>query len=411
MAITIQNYEWNLTGRGDFIPYLASDYPQAGNDLSIFVGGFGNNIEIPPFVMETQFVVIEQFGSKPGVLCQTNLTNSLSYTTGTITSVGTAVTGIGTAFTVDMLGGTITSNGGQVRNIVAFTNATSITIDVAFAPDIGVADNFVISYGVGLTTTKPRTYSEGNCTSAATTVTATGLTGAGFTADMIGGTISITDVSGNIFLRNITARPTPTTLTIDAVLNVPGVSLYVINYTVSEIDLTSWIPNGFVQIVVNTTGYYQDPQNTWQNGISGDASPYPASLADVPKSYELKPSIYILPEQTWDFRYTMMNDLSGYVAARAAYTPSLSTVIPASTNLARCQVQYYLFDGPDSLICHQLLELGIPINVENVEWYKKMLLKERGLDTDTWEHYLEVSVAYRDREKKYDELYGRTRKG
>jgi hypothetical protein len=74
-------------------------------------------------------------------------------------------------------------------------------------------------------------------------------------------------------------------------------------------------------------------------------------------------------------------------------------------------VYYYLFDGPDSLICHQLLELGIPINVDNVEWYKKMLLKERGLDTDTWEHYLQVSMAYREREAKHEELYGRTRKG
>jgi len=107
----------------------------------------------------------------------------------------------------------------------------------------------------------------------------------------------------------------------------------------------------------------------------------------------------------------MMNDLAGYVAARTAYTPTLSTTIPATTTLAQCYVQYYLFDGADSLICQQLLELGIAITVENVEWYKKMLLKERGLDTDTWEHYLQVSLAYREREMKNDKLYGRTRKG
>jgi len=404
MAITIQNYEWTLRGAGDFITYNPASYPTVANDISIFVDGFGNNIEIPPFVSEDQFVVIENFGSTPGVLCQTNLVNNITYTTGTITSVGTAVTGIGTAFTADMLGGTITSNGGQVRNIVGFTNATSITVDVAFAPDIGVADTFSVSYGVGLTTTKPRTFSGGLVSSVATTVT--GTLGATFTLDMVGGTITI---NGNT--RNILARPTPTTLTIDVVLNLAATSNYIINYSTTEIDLTSWIPNGFVQIVVNTTGYYQDPQNTWQKGISGDAAPYPATLNDIPGSYELKPNIYILPEQTWDFRYTMMNDLSGYVANRAAYTPSLSTTIPNTTILAQCQVYYYLFDGPDSLICHQLLELGIPINVENVEWYKKMLLKERGLDTDTWEHYLQVSMAYREREAKHEELYGRTRKG
>ena len=348
MSITIQNYEWSLTGAGDFIPFNANSYPTAGNDTSIFIGGFGNNIEIPPFVTETQFVVIDKFGSTPGVLCQTNLTNNLTDTTGTITSVGTAVTGIGTAFTVDMLGGTITS-GGQTRNIVGFTNATSITIDVAFAPDIGVAAAFSISFGVGRTTTKARVFQNAAFTTAGTTVT--GGAGAAFTNDMIGGTITINGIVGAI-----TAIPTPTTLTIAVAvfgaIVIP--SFGTINYTVTEIDLTSWIPNGFVQIVVNTTGYYQDPQNTWQNGISGDAAPYPASLNDV---------------------------------------------------------QYYLFDGADSLICQQLLELGIVITVENVEWYKKMLLKERGLDTDTWEHYLQVSLAYRERELKNDKLYGRTRKG
>jgi len=405
MSITIQNYEWSLTGAGDFIPFNANSYPVAGNDTSIFVGGFGNNIEIPPFVSETQFVVIDKFGSTPGILCQTNLVNNLTETTGTITSVGTAVTGVGTAFTLSMLGGTITS-GGQTRNIVAFISATSITIDTAFAPDIAVAAAFSISYGVGRITTKSRVYYSGLVTVATTTVT--GSLGATFTNDMIGGTITINGIVGTI-----TAIPTPTTLTIAAAvfgtLTVP--SQYVINYTVNEIDLTSWVPNGFVQIVVNTTGYYQDPQNTWQNGISGDAAPYPASLNDVPGAFALKPSIYILPEQTWDLRYTMMNDLAGYVAARTAYTPTLSTTIPITTTLARCYVQYYLFDGADSLIYQQLLELGIVITVDNVEWYKKMLLKERGLDTDTWEHYLQVSLAYRERELKNDKLYGRTRKG
>ena len=67
-----------------------------------------------------------------------------------------------------------------------------------------------------------------------------------------------------------------TTLTIDVALTATTTANYIINYSVTEIDLTSWIPNGFVQIVVNTTGYYQDPQNTWQKGISGDAATIPS---------------------------------------------------------------------------------------------------------------------------------------
>lgn len=242
MAITIQNYEWRLTGQG---AYVATDYPSAGNDLSLFISPFGNRIEIPPFVREDEFVVISHFGSTPGVLADP-----------------------------------------------------------------------VLAGGV----------------------------------------------------------------------------------------LSNWIPNGFLQIVINTTGYYQDPQNTWEYGISGDAAPYPLGLTDIPAHYILTPPIYVLPEQTWDFRYTMMNDLQGYAAA------AVVTSIPVTTLIAQCHVQYYLFNGPDALICHQLLQLGIPITVDNVEWYKKMLLQQRGLDTDTWEHYLKVSEAFRDIEKKREKYGRRTRK-
>ncbi|HCX20916.1 MAG TPA: hypothetical protein DHN29_03315, partial [Cytophagales bacterium] len=64
MAITIQNYEWRLNGQG---AYVATDYPSAGNDISLFISPFGNRIEIPPFVKEDEFVVIDKFGSTPGV--------------------------------------------------------------------------------------------------------------------------------------------------------------------------------------------------------------------------------------------------------------------------------------------------------------------------------------------------------
>ena len=251
MAITYQNYEWTLKGQSATVAADPADFPPAAVETSIFVGGFGNNIEIPPFVTEDQFVVIERFGSTGGVLAQP---------------------------------------------------------------------------------------------------------------------------------------------------------------TVSSASLTNFVPNGFIQIVINTTGYYQDPQNTWQHGISGDAAPYPFGTTDIPPSYVLDPPVYVLPEQTWDIRYTMMNNLPQFIRDWNAANSPDTLKIPPSTTIARCHVQYHLFDGPDSLICHQLLELGIPINVANVEWYRRILLKSRGLDTATWEHYLEVSQAYRDREKKYEELYGRTRK-
>ena len=76
-------YEWTLTGNG-----VASsvNYPVAGQSFSIFSSGFGalsltrpggtaiqSNTQIGekliPFVNEEQFVVIDHFGSTPGVTC------------------------------------------------------------------------------------------------------------------------------------------------------------------------------------------------------------------------------------------------------------------------------------------------------------------------------------------------------
>lgn len=243
MGIRVQNYEWTLRGNGT---YVATDYPQAHIQNSIFIGDFGNRIEIPPCVRETEFVVIHQFGCTEGVLAKPSVTAN---------------------------------------------------------------------------------------------------------------------------------------------------------------RLLSWKPNGFMQIVINTTGYYQDPQNTFSGGISGTAAPYPWTITDVPPHYELLPPIYILPEQTWDFRFTMLNDLRDYCATAGI------TEIPETTILAQCFVQYHLFDGPDALICHQLLEMGIPITVDNVEWYKRILLRSRGLDTQTWEYYLSAMQAYREIDEYHEKYGSRTRKG
>ena len=64
----------------------------------------------------------------------------------------------------------------------------------------------------------------------------------------------------------------------------------------------------FVNIVIDTTNYYQDPQNVWASGVSGTASPYPRATKEMPY-YDLWPPIYVLPHQTVDIRYTMFNDI------------------------------------------------------------------------------------------------------
>ena len=55
--------------------------------------------------------------------------------------------------------------------------------------------------------------------------------------------------------------------------------------------------------------------------------------------------------------------------------------------------------------------MGIPITVDNVEWYKRILLRSRGLDTQTWEYYLSAMQAYREIDEYHEKYGSRTRKG
>jgi len=154
-------------------------------------------------------------------------------------------------------------------------------------------------------------------------------------------------------------------------------------------NATAWRPNGFVQIVVDTTHYYQNPENIKSWGVSGDASPFPKDITSN-YGYLLEPNIYIKPFQTWDVRYVMLNE-----------QPSAWSV---TKPVAEVFVQYWLFSGSDALICEQLLKLGIEITVDTVEWYRSQLLLARGLDTSSWEWYLAVSTKYWKEQREAEKM-------
>jgi len=115
-------------------------------------------------------------------------------------------------------------------------------------------------------------------------------------------------------------------------------------------------PLAYTQIVINTTEYFLDPDNIANSGVPGAASPYPRSVNFQP-SFNLHPTVYVLPGQTFDVRYTHFNSSAGYAAGDN-----------------QCFVKYTLYDGPDSLIANKLLEMGITVNPGNVDWYKRSLL-------------------------------------
>ena len=123
-----------------------------------------------------------------------------------------------------------------------------------------------------------------------------------------------------------------------------------------------------IQIRINTTDYFQNPDVTDQVGIPGLASPYPRGSASTAagtdnllKSFDLYPDVYVLPGQTWQILYTTRDGVGS----------------SASTDVVAAFVKYTLYDGPDALIANKLLELGVTINPNNVDWYKRSLIEQQ----------------------------------
>jgi len=130
---------------------------------------------------------------------------------------------------------------------------------------------------------------------------------------------------------------------------------------------------GAVQVRINTTDYFQNPDVTDMNGIPGLASPYPvgapsdgvAGTDNVLSSFNLYPDVYVLPGQTWTCLYTPLTEVQGAKAATATATMGVAAF-----------VKYTLYDGPDALIANKLLELGVTVNPNNVDWYKRTLIEQ-----------------------------------
>jgi hypothetical protein len=130
---------------------------------------------------------------------------------------------------------------------------------------------------------------------------------------------------------------------------------------------------GALQVRINTTDYFQNPDVTDQAGVPGLASPYPRGSSNVAgaddlvsftqllKSFDLYPDIYVLPGQVFQILYSLQSPNSTGIA---------TTVVAAF-------VKYTLYDGPDALIANKLLELGVTINPNNVDWYKRTLIEQQ----------------------------------
>ena len=143
---------------------------------------------------------------------------------------------------------------------------------------------------------------------------------------------------------------------------------YLILLSAADVNVAS--NGGYAQIRINTTDYFQNPDVTDQDGIPGTSSPYPRGMDDgsgqnILKSFDLYPDIYVLPGQVWDVLYTACATL----------------VKDDESDVVAVFVKYTLYDGPDALIANKLLELGITVNPNNVDWYKRTLIEQQSAAT------------------------------
>lgn len=124
--------------------------------------------------------------------------------------------------------------------------------------------------------------------------------------------------------------------------------------------------DGYMQLRINTTDFFINPDGSMSNGISNRLAPYPfkyaiESLSDIPDIYttveeennddelyrfsSMMPT-YVLPGQNYELIFTL--DEGNYGLGNDEY------VIAG--------MEYELWDGYDAVVAHKLLETGISIS-------------------------------------------------
>ncbi len=110
-----------------------------------------------------------------------------------------------------------------------------------------------------------------------------------------------------------------------------------------------------VQVRINTTEYFLNPDGSPTFGIPGRAAPYPRTN-NFYQTFFLDPEVYVLPGQNWEVILFNGSDTAGS---------------------KRAFVKYILYDGTDAVIANKLLEMGVSVKPANIDWYKRLLIEQK----------------------------------
>ena len=155
-------------------------------------------------------------------------------------------------------------------------------------------------------------------------------------------------------------------------------------------ELSCWPPAATVQPWIETTKFFQNPDGSVADGLSGYTSPFiptggtTASPIGLKQSYLLSESpIYVMPGQTWGVYWSLKGGSPVSIPSTTGpvtvdYT--IDNALISSTGdlpIPRVYLEYILFDGPDALIAYKLINNGYAPTVDAVQAYKRMLIKSK----------------------------------
>ena len=144
--------------------------------------------------------------------------------------------------------------------------------------------------------------------------------------------------------------------------------------------IACWPPGSAVQIRIEQTHYFAGPDENDVAGLPALASPFPEPNGDGIITMDsllrgLDPTVYVLPGQTWGVEWALVDDyyngVGGYSTPTNVSTTADDRLIP------RGWVEYLLLDGSDAVIAMDLLRDSIPVTADNIQWYKRMLIRQR----------------------------------
>ena len=391
MSMRRQLYEWQINRQTNGYPLASAadgtTFEQiAGIPFSIFTGGIGNNITMPAATTATQFVAIDNMRCSPSFfLSKDAVLGAYNYESQNIGVLQTNLPANDLLLLSNMGALTMDNSGaGSVFDLPAPTTNSGSGSGGAF--------RFQVAVGAGQTPTlfqvaasTSRNYKAGDvltwdatAINASTPVTAGAITNAS-------GTLTLTLTSSIIAYPNADQTPA-TAFTGAAVAGSTGaLPKYLPNQSVANPELTFQTthinpftsiagPMMFMQLLINTTSYFNETDGTVGPGLPGSASPCPETAA-CRATFDFESPVYILPGQQWDVQVTVYNDSRAWIGdAAKTYNYTQAGYNSQPEDLC-CLVQFTLYDGPDALIATKLVEMGIAVRPENVDWYKRQLLE------------------------------------